>query len=73
MATLTIQLPDELERALEQHSAFSRASKSDLVREALKRYLRVAQLQSLRSELAQQPQARDAPTDEDVFRIVDSP
>ena len=72
MATLTIHLPEELARALQQHSAFSRISKSDLVREALQRYLGVSRLQSLRSELVQHAQACDVHTDDDVFRILGS-
>ena len=72
MATLTIQLPNELERALEQHSEFSRVSKDDVVREALQRYLCVAKLRSLRSTLVHHAQARNVHTDDDVFQIVNS-
>jgi hypothetical protein len=42
MSTLTLRVPDELDRALERQSASLGISKSDLAREALKRYLRVA-------------------------------
>ena len=73
MATLTLRIPDDLDRALELQSTVSRLSKSDLAREALQRYLRVANLQALRSELVPRAQAQDIHTEEDVFRALDSP
>ena len=39
MSTLTLRVPDELDKALERQSAALGISKSDLAREALKRYL----------------------------------
>jgi predicted transcriptional regulator len=62
MATLTLRIPDELDRELERQSAASHLSKSDLAREALQRYLRVAQVRA---------QAQGIHTDEDVFRALD--
>ena len=40
MSTLTLRVPDDLNKALERQSAALGISKSDLAREALKRYLR---------------------------------
>lgn len=71
MATLTLRIPDELERELEEQSAASHVSKSDLAREALQRYLRVARLRTLRSKMVTHAQARGINTDEDVFRALD--
>lgn len=71
MATLTLRIPDDLDRELERQSSASRLSKSDLAREALQRYLRVANLQTLRSELVPQAQAQGINTDDDVFRALD--
>ena len=51
MSTLTLRVPDELERALERQSTAMGISKSDLAREALKRYLRVAEFRTLRTKL----------------------
>jgi predicted transcriptional regulator len=51
MSTLTLRVPDELDRALERQSAALGISKSDLAREALKRYLRVAEFRTLRTKL----------------------
>jgi predicted transcriptional regulator len=60
-------MPDELDRALERQSAAQGISKSDLAREALRSYLRVAEFRSLRSRLVARAQAGGINTDEDVF------
>lgn len=70
MATLTLRIPDELDQELEQESTASRLSKSDLAREALQRYLRVAKLHRLRAKLVPRAQAQGINTDEDVFRVL---
>jgi predicted transcriptional regulator len=67
MSTLTLRMPDDLDRALERQSAAQGISKSDLAREALRRYLRVAEFRSLRSRLVARAQAGGINTDEDVF------
>ena len=71
MATLTLRIPDELDRELERQSADSQLSKSDLAREALQRYLRAARLRTLRTRLVPLAQAQNIHTDEDVFRTLD--
>jgi predicted transcriptional regulator len=70
MATLTLRIPDELDQELEQESSASRLSKSDLAREALQRYLRVARLHRLRAKMIPRAQAQGINTDEDVFRAL---
>jgi predicted transcriptional regulator len=70
MATLTLRISDELDQELEQESAASRLSKSDLAREALQRYLRVMKLHRLRTKLVPRAQAQGINTDEDVFRAL---
>ena len=70
MATLTLRIPDELDKELEQESSASHLSKSDLAREALQRYLRVAKFHRLRVQLVPHAQAQDINTDEDVFRAL---
>ncbi|MGH8226454.1 MAG: ribbon-helix-helix protein, CopG family [Steroidobacteraceae bacterium] len=70
MSTLTLRLPDELDRELERQSAASHVSKSDLAREALQRYLRVSRLRSLRARLVPRAQSQGIHTDEDVFRTL---
>lgn len=73
MATLTLRIPDELDQALEQESAASHLSKSDLAREALQRYLRVMTFHRLRARLVPRAQAQGIHTDEDVFRKLGEP
>jgi len=73
MATLTLRIPDDLDQELERQSAASHLSKSDLAREALQRYLRVARFRSLRAKLVPRAQAQGIHTDEDVFRKLDEP
>ena len=71
MATITLRLPDELDRALERQSAAAGVSKSDLTREALRRFLTVSEFQRLRAKLVKRAQAQGIHTDEDVFRALD--
>jgi predicted transcriptional regulator len=68
MATITLRVPDELDRELEKLSSQAGVSKSDLAREALRRYLQVADFKSLRARLISLAQDRGIHTDEDVFR-----
>ena len=58
MATLTLRIPDELDQELERQSAASHVSKSDLAREALQRFLRVAELRGLRARSVARAQGR---------------
>jgi len=71
MATITLRVPDELDEALERQSTAAGVSKSDLAREALRRFLAVSELQRLRAKLVQRAQAQGIHTDEDVFRALD--
>jgi len=70
VSTITLRVPDELDKALERQSAALGISKSDLPREALKRYLRVAEFRTLRTRLVARAQAGGINTDEDVFEAL---
>jgi predicted transcriptional regulator len=70
MATITLRVPDELDHELQRRSAAQGISKSDLAREALRRYLFVTDFRALRSELVARAQALGINTDEDVFRVL---
>jgi predicted transcriptional regulator len=70
MSTLTLRVPDALDKALERQSAALGISKSDLAREALKRYLRVAEFRTLRTKLVARAQVGGINTDEDVFEAL---
>ena len=71
MATITLRVPDGMDRALERQSSAAGVSKSDLAREALRRFLAVSELQRLRARLVRRAQAQGVHTDEDVFRVLD--
>ena len=71
MATLTLRVPPDLDKALEKQSAALGVSKSALAREALRRYLRVAEFRALRAKLVARAQAGGVHTDEDVFKALD--
>ena len=73
MATITLRVPDELDAALARHSTAAGVSKSDLAREALRRFLAVAEFQRLRAKLVKRARAQGVHTDEDVFRVLDRP
>ena len=70
MATITLRVPDDMDRALQRQSTALGISKSDLAREALKRYLRVTEFRSLRTRLVARAQASGINTDEDVFEVL---
>ena len=70
MSTLTLRVPDDLDKALERQSAALGISKSDLAREALRRYLGVAEFRALRAKLVARAQAHGINTDDDVFEAL---
>ena len=69
-SALTIRLDPELERALDRVAAATGRSRSDLVRDALRRQLALSQFEQLRRRLVPFAEARGYLTDEDVFRDV---
>lgn len=71
MPTITLRLPDELDGALERQSSAAGVSKSDLTREALRRFLAVSELQRLREKFVKRARVQGIHTDEDVFRALD--
>lgn len=69
-AALTIRLDPELERQLAREAERSGRSRSDFVRDALRRQLALAQLSDLRRRIMPFAEAQGYLTDEDVFRDV---
>lgn len=67
---LTIRLDEALARSLDNAVRTSGRTRSDIVREALRRQLEIATLKSLREELIPLAEAQDWYTDDDVFRDV---
>ena len=69
-SAVTIRLDAVLERQLARLARRTGRSRSDLVREALRRQLALAQLDDLRGRIARFAEARGYLTDEDIFRDV---
>lgn len=69
-SALTIRLDEELERRLDQICARSGKSRSEVVREALRRQLSLMQFEQLRERTLPFAEAQGILTDEDVFRLI---
>jgi len=70
MSRLILRVSDDVDRAIERQSAALGILKSDLSREALKRYLRVTEFRSLRTKLVAPAQVGGINTDEEVFEAL---
>lgn len=64
---LTVRLDEELEAALERYCQESGRSRSDVVREALRRQLTLLRFEQVRERILPFAEARGYLTDEDVF------
>jgi len=69
-STLTIRLDKNLEELLTKASKRAGISRSELAREALRRQLRISQLDALRKRIMPFAEARGFLTDEDVFNEI---
>ena len=69
-SALTIRLDPELERRLNEAAERSGRTRSEFVREAVRRQLALAQFEDLRRRIMPFAEARGYLTDEDVFRDV---
>ncbi len=70
MSAITVRLDEQLEVQLAELAERTGRSKSDLIRDALRRQIAIARLQSLRETVAPFAEAQGWLTDEDVFRDV---
>lgn len=66
--TLTIRIDDALAEKLEHVSKASGRTRSDIIRDALRRQLAIAMLEEVREELVPLAEKKGIYTDEDVFR-----
>lgn len=69
-STLTVRLDPGLERQVAQIARRTGRSRSEVVRDAVRRQIAVAQLADLRRRIMPLAEARGYLTDEDVFRDV---
>jgi len=68
--TLTIRLDDKLAQKLDHVAKRSGRTRSDIVRDALRRQLAIALLDEVREELVPRAEKHGWFTDEDVFNDV---
>ena len=68
--TITISLPEDLKRALDDVTADEGTSRSDVVRASLRDYLFVRRLRTLRKRMVSKAGAQGVYTDQDVFDRV---
>ena len=68
--TLTIRIDDDLERRLDRVTEDSGQTRSDIVRDALRRHLSILQFEQLRRKTLPFAESQGLLTDEDVFRDV---
>ena len=69
-STLTIRIPAKERSRLSRLSAELGIPMSDLVREAMRRYLALQELAAIRRRLVPLAERKGIYTDEDVFRII---
>jgi predicted transcriptional regulator len=68
--TITVRLDEDLKPALDEICARSGRTRSDVVREALRRHLAQLRFERLRRRVMPFAEARGYLTDEDVFKDV---
>ena len=67
---VTVSLPEPLTEELDLVSQEAGTSRSEIVREALKRYFALREYRALRAQLVIEAEAKGIVTDEDVFNLV---
>ena len=67
---LTVRLPDDLRKELQQISDSEAKPISDLVRESIQRYVSIYNFRKLRNTILPFAEAQGILTDEDVFRSI---
>ena len=68
--SVTISLPANLKKKLDQASKRGHANRSDIVREALRQYFALQEFRSIREKAIAEAEARGIFTDEDIFKAV---
>jgi metal-responsive CopG/Arc/MetJ family transcriptional regulator len=68
--TITIRLPEKLRKELEIIVKAEKTSKSEIIRDAVVRYLASKRFQQLRKKVLPFAEAQGLITDEDVFKAI---
>lgn len=69
-ATITIRLSEKLQRNLDKVVKAERLSKSDVIRDAIERYISLKRFQQLRKKVLPFAEAEGLVADEDVFKAI---
>ena len=69
-ATITVSIPQELKRELDELTGREGLTRSDVVRESLKSFLTTRRFRQLRLKLTAEAKAKGIFTDQDVFDRV---
>lgn len=68
--TITLRIPEEMKKELDELSKLEHKPVSDLVRESIRRYIAIRKFRQLRNMVLPFAEAQGILTDEDVFDIV---
>lgn len=68
--TITVRLPAKLQKELDLLVRTEHTSKSDIIREAVSRYLAVKRFRQLRNRILPFAEAQGLITDEDIFKTI---
>lgn len=68
--TITIRLPEKLQKDLDVVTRAEKASRSKIIREAITRYIAIKRFQQLRKQVLPFAEAEGLLTDEDVFKAI---
>lgn len=68
--TITIRLPEKLRKELEIVVKAEKVSRSEIIRDAITRYVAAKRFQQLRKKVLPFAEAQGLITDEDIFKAV---
>lgn len=68
--TITIRLPEKLQKELNKVVKADKTTRSEIIREAVSRYLALRRFQQLRKRILPFAEAQGLLTDEDVFKAI---
>ncbi len=68
--TITIRLSKKIQEELDSVAKFDNKSRSDIIREALSRYITLKKFQQIRKKVLPFAEAEGLLTDEDVFKAI---
>lgn len=68
--TITIRLPEKLQKELNTVVRTEKTSKSEIIRDAVARYVAVKRFQQLRKKVLPFAEAEGLITDEDIFKTI---